>query len=55
MNIIWGKQINWHKDYSSGKIWELNYSADINVIDSTDESDIKFPWELKQILSFYRI
>ena len=43
-----GESINWHKDYVSGYQWPLKFHRDIKIISLSDNSDIKFPWELNR-------
>ncbi len=43
-----GEQINWHLDPLSGRIWPLNYHADIRLWHN-DGSDIRVLWELNRL------
>ena len=43
-----GVQINWHLDPLSGRIWPLNYHADIPLWHN-DGSDIRVLWELNRL------
>jgi hypothetical protein len=40
--------INWHRDYISGYQWPLKYHKSIDFINSKDDSDIKFTWEINR-------
>ena len=43
-----GVQINWHRDPLSGRIWPLDYHADIPLWHN-DGSDIRVLWELNRL------
>jgi hypothetical protein len=43
-----GHQINWHRDPLSGRIWPLDYHADIPLWHN-DGSDIRVLWELNRL------
>lgn len=43
-----GPQINWHRDPLSGRIWPLDYHADIPLWHN-DGSDIRVLWELNRL------
>jgi len=43
-----GRQINWHRDPLSGRIWPLEYHADIPLWHN-DGSDIRVLWELNRL------
>lgn len=43
-----GPEISWHKDYVSGFEWPLEFYRDIKIINLSNHSDIKFPWELSR-------
>ena len=43
-----GRQINWHRDPLSGRIWPLDYHADIQLWHN-DGSDIRVLWELNRL------
>ena len=44
-----GQEIDWHCDYKSGKSWDKKPFAWINIVNSKDDSDVKFPWELSRL------
>jgi hypothetical protein len=46
-----GRQINWHRDPLSGRIWPLEYHADIPLWHN-DGSDIRVLWELNRLGHF---
>ena len=48
MNQELGDTINWHKDYISGYEWENKYFTKVKRIEYSDDSDIKYPWELSR-------
>jgi hypothetical protein len=43
-----GAQINWHRDPLSGRIWPLEYHADVSLWHN-DGSDIRVLWELNRL------
>lgn len=43
-----GREINWHRDPLSGRIWPLDYHADIPLWHN-DGSDIRVLWELNRL------
>ncbi len=43
-----GREINWHRDLLSGRIWPLDYHADIPLWHD-DGSDIRVLWELNRL------
>jgi len=43
-----GANINWHRDHISGHQWALKYHKSIGFVSLSDDSDIKFPWELNR-------
>lgn len=43
-----GPEIDWHRDFKSGRKWELTPSERIDVSDLGSESDVKVPWELSR-------
>jgi uncharacterized heparinase superfamily protein len=43
-----GSQINWHRDFKSGKEWPVIPSSEIDIIDIEHPSDVKVPWELSR-------
>lgn len=43
-----GKDIDWQRDYVSGRIWPYVLAKDSFIIDLEDNSDIKIPWELSR-------
>ena len=43
-----GVQIDWHRDPLSGRIWPLDYHADISLVHD-DGSDIRVLWELNRL------
>ncbi len=44
-----GKQINWHKDYASGRVWDSDKpSHTLDFLTSHNGSDVKYPWELSR-------
>jgi hypothetical protein len=44
-----GDKIDWHKDFKSGKRWEPKPFYNIRIVDFTDNSDVKVPWELSRL------
>src|SRR6266498_4417913 len=47
-----GKDIDWHRDFKSGRRWDPVYFGDIREVDLEDTSDIKVPWELSRCYHF---
>ncbi|MDA7857906.1 heparinase II/III family protein, partial [bacterium] len=43
-----GKEINWHKDFKSNKVWQLKYYTKIDYMNLDEPSDVKVPWELSR-------
>jgi hypothetical protein len=43
-----GRTINWHRDPLSGRIWPVDYHADISLCHN-DGSDIRVLWELNRL------
>lgn len=43
-----GKNIKWNQDFKSGFIWENRFYKDIEIINLTNNSDVKVPWELSR-------
>jgi hypothetical protein len=46
-----GRPINWHRDPLSGRVWPLDYHADIPLWHN-DGSDIRVLWELNRLSHF---
>ena len=44
-----GNRINWHLDYKSGVRWPVKHSFDTQLIQTANNSDVKFPWELSRL------
>lgn len=49
-NKIFGDEIDWHKDYKSGKKAPLTFSKSIDYLDHEKFGDIKYIWELNRHL-----
>lgn len=49
VNICLGHDINWNKDYKTGKIWPNKYSKDIEYNNEGQPSDVKIPWEISRL------
>lgn len=47
-----GRNINWHQDFISGKSWKNDHYTKIQIINPSDDSDIKVPWELSRLQHF---
>lgn len=45
---LFGRPINWHRDPLSGRVWPLDYHADI-LLWHNDGSDIRVLWELNRL------
>lgn len=43
-----GKDIKWNEDFKTGFIWENSFYKDIKIIDLSNNSDVKVPWELSR-------
>lgn len=41
-----GAEIDWHRDFKSGRRWPLVPAHEIQIVYPEDSSDIKVPWEL---------
>ena len=46
-DINLGQKINWHKDYSSDKVYPLKFYSDIDYRDS-EAGNVKYVWELNR-------
>ncbi|MBI3577958.1 MAG: alginate lyase family protein [Ignavibacteriales bacterium] len=46
--ISLGTQIDWQKDFKSGKAWPFKPSSELDVLDVNNSSDVKVPWELSR-------
>lgn len=46
--ISLGKNIKWNQDFKTGFIWENKFYKDIEIINLTNNSDVKVPWELSR-------
>lgn len=46
--VALGGEIDWHRDFKSGRSWDLAPSERIDVSDLASESDVKVPWELSR-------
>jgi O-antigen/teichoic acid export membrane protein len=44
-----GQKIDWHQDFKCGKSWPKEHYTKIQIVDPTDRSDIKVPWELSRL------
>jgi hypothetical protein len=44
-----GDPIDWHRDYSSGRVGPMKYSGFINAGDKDKVGDIKYIWELNRL------
>ena len=44
-----GEQIDWHKDYKTGKQWDCAYFRDIDYCNPELPSDVKVPWEISRM------
>jgi uncharacterized heparinase superfamily protein len=43
-----GVKINWHRDFKSGKVWDVKLPSQIDFMDLKNPSDVKVPWELSR-------
>lgn len=43
-----GDDIDWQRDFVSGRVWPYVLAKDSFIIDLEDDSDIKIPWELSR-------
>lgn len=46
--IFLGDKILWNKDYKTGFVWDNKYYTKIKAVDFTNNSDVKFCWELSR-------
>jgi hypothetical protein len=44
-----GDPIEWHRDYSSGRVGAMKYSGFINTLDPGATGDIRYIWELNRL------
>ena len=50
--VCLGKDIDWHRDFKSGRRWDPVYFEDIREVELENSSDIKVPWELSRCYHF---
>ncbi|MDN3019177.1 alginate lyase family protein [Paenibacillus sp. BSR1-1] len=50
-----GKEIPWNKDFKVDFVWENNYYKDINIVDLTNNADVKVPWELSRFQHIFSL
>jgi len=43
-----GDTINWHRDFKSGKVWDVKSPILLDLLDLKNPSDVKVPWELSR-------
>ena len=43
------REMNWHKDFKSGKVWPLVPTESIDYLGLGDSSDVKMLWELSRL------
>lgn len=43
-----GREIEWNKDYNTGYKWNDIYFSRINLVNTKNNSDVKYPWELSR-------
>jgi hypothetical protein len=43
-----GPEIDWHRDFKSGRRWDLDASERIDYAELDRDSDVKVPWELSR-------
>jgi hypothetical protein len=54
-NVNLGSSIAWNKDFKTGFIWENRFYKDIKVVDITNNSDVKVPWELSRFQHLFTL
>ena len=43
-----GEKINWHRDFKSGKVWDVKMPSHLDIMDLKNPTDVKVPWELSR-------
>ena len=46
--VYLGEKINWHRDFKSGKVWDVKSPLLLDLLDLKNPSDVKVPWELSR-------
>jgi len=54
-NEYFGENINWHKDYLSGKQCDSAFYSDIKYKDFEKNGDIKYIWEINRFQHFFAL
>jgi len=47
--VCLGEKIDWHQDFKSGRCWPEVHFSKVAIVDPSDESDVKVPWELSRL------
>ncbi len=50
-----GDKIKWNEDFKTSFAWENKYFKDIAIIDLTNPSDVKVPWELSRFQHIFTL
>lgn len=48
-NTFLGSPIDWHRDFKTGKSWDLTWSNDLDYVNRGEPSDVKIPWEISRL------
>ena len=54
-NVVLGDFLPWNKDFKTNFIWENKFYKDIKVVDLSNNSDVKVPWELSRFQHFFTL
>lgn len=50
-----GDKLPWNKDFKSGFVWGNNFYKNIRIVDLSNNSDVKIPWELSRFQHIFTL
>lgn len=50
-----GRSINWSEDFKTCFVWENDYYKNIKIVDLSNKSDVKMPWELSRFQHIFTL
>lgn len=50
-----GEKLPWNKDFKTDFVWENKFYKNIKIIDLSNNSDVKVPWELSRFQHFFTL
>lgn len=54
-DVFLGTEISWNKDFKSGFVWENRFYKDIQIVDLSNNADVKVPWELSRFQHLFTL